>query len=224
MKNIESNISFINAKIDSAAKAAGRDPANVKLIAVSKTQPIEAIEAALAAGQFRFGENRVQEAKAKFKSLKAKRSNIELHLIGPLQTNKVDDAVELFDVIQTVDRPKLAAALAQAMKKTGKSPSLYVEVNIGNEPQKAGVPPDGLKDFLRHCREGFGLKIEGLMCIPPYDDDPEPYFRALKKLADAHSLPHVSMGMSADFETAIKCGATEVRVGTAIFGERSKTR
>ncbi len=220
MTSVAAHLKIVKAGIATAAKTAKRDPANIRLVAVSKTQPVEAIEAALEAGQMCFGENRVQEAKAKFGSLRERFPSLELHLIGPLQTNKVDEAVRLFDVIQTVDRPRLAAALAQAMKKLGKIPRLYVEVNIGNEPQKAGVLPDDLKVFLRQCRESFDIKIEGLMCIPPYDDNPEPYFRTLKNLADANNLPRLSMGMSGDYETAIRCGATDVRVGTAIFGER----
>lgn len=220
MKDIHTNLDNLTKKIAAAAKAAGRDPSGVKLIAVSKFQPVEAVEAARNAGQTCFGENRVQEAKGKYASLRAQHPSLELHLIGPLQTNKAEEAVKLFDVIQTLDRPRLAAALAAAMKKSGKTPRLYVEVNIGHEPQKSGVLPEDLDNFLKQCREDYGLKVEGLMCIPPFEDDPSPHFRHLKQLADRHHLKHISMGMSADFEQAIACGATEVRIGTAIFGER----
>lgn len=220
MLNISSNLKTIKSKITAAAKAAGRESNAVRLIAVSKTQPVEAVKAALDAGQTCFGENRVQEAKGKFAALRTENPRLELHLIGPLQTNKTEEAVKLFDVIQTLDRPALAAALAKAIKKTGKTPRLYVEVNIGAEPQKAGVLPDNLESFLRLCRDDYGLKIEGLMCIPPFGQDPEPFFLALKQLAGTHDLPNISMGMSADYETAIRCGATEVRVGTVLFGER----
>jgi pyridoxal phosphate enzyme (YggS family) len=190
-----------------------------QLIAVSKMQSAEAVRAAVVAGQMVFGENRVQEARAKFPDLRRDYPNLELHLIGPLQTNKAQDAVELFDVIQTLDRPTLADALAKAMEKTGRKPRLYIEVNIGREAQKAGVLPEGLDLFLRQCR-GKGLEIFGLMCIPPQHLDPRPFFTHLKSLADLHSLPHLSMGMSADYKIAIECGATEVRIGSAIFGQR----
>ncbi|MDD5587433.1 MAG: YggS family pyridoxal phosphate-dependent enzyme [Alphaproteobacteria bacterium] len=220
MASISANLEALRHRIAAAAKAAGRDPSGVRLIAVSKFQPLEAVKAALAAGQTCFGENRVQEAKGKFVVLRAEHPELELHLIGPLQTNKAGEAVRLFDVIQTLDRPQLAAALTAAIKKTGKTPRLYVEVNTGDEPQKSGVLPEVLDGFLGLCRGEHGLKIEGLMCIPPVTDNPEPHFRLLKQMADKHGLPHISMGMSADFEAAIRCGATEVRVGTAVFGER----
>jgi PLP dependent protein len=223
MTSISANLEATLQKIAAAAKAAGREASGVKLIAVSKLQPLEAVKAALAAGQACFGENRVQEAKGKFEGLRSVHPELELHLIGPLQTNKAEDAVRLFDVIQTLDRPRLAAALAAAIKKIGRTPVLYVEVNTGDEPQKAGVLPEALNAFLSLCRTSYGLNIEGLMCIPPLTDDPEPHFRLLKRLADEHGLPHISMGMSADFEAAIRCGATEVRTGTAVFGERKSS-
>ncbi len=193
---------------------------DVTLIAVSKTQSIEAIREALLAGQRIFGENRVQEAQRKFSALRAEFPDIELHLIGPLQTNKAQNAVEVFDVIHTLDRPALAEALAKAMRKTARKPRLYIEVNIGNEPQKSGVTPDKLDELLSFCKNSCGLSISGLMCLPPKAENPSAYFQNLRALADRLSLPHVSMGMSDDYETALECGATEVRIGTAIFGER----
>lgn len=191
-----------------------------RLIAVSKTRSSDEIAAAIAAGQRIFGENRVQEAQAKFPELRARHGELELHLIGPLQTNKARDAVELFDVIQTLDRPRLADALKDAMDKTGKRPRLYIEVNIGREAQKAGCAPEDVAAFLADCR-AKGLEISGLMCIPPHEADPRPYFEQLRDMAGALGLPHISMGMSADYDIAAACGATEVRVGTAIFGERN---
>jgi len=193
---------------------------DVNLIAVSKTQSIEKIREALSAGQRVFGENRVQEAEKKFFLLRTDYPDIELHLIGALQTNKVRAAVELFNVIQTVDRPALAEALARAIKKTRRRPRLYIEVNIGKEPQKAGVTPEKIEEFLIYCREKCELEISGLMCIPPQDQNPRPFFQRMRKLADQFSLPHLSMGMSADFEIAVECGATEIRVGTGVFGVR----
>ncbi|MDD3029179.1 MAG: YggS family pyridoxal phosphate-dependent enzyme [Alphaproteobacteria bacterium] len=191
------------------------------LIAVSKTHPLESVREALNAGQRVFGENRVQEALKKFVPLRQDFDDIELHLIGPLQTNKAQTAVELFDVIQTLDRPALAEALAKASAKSGKRPRLYIEVNIGQEPQKAGVGPDETEAFLSLCRNTYALSVSGLMCIPPLGKEPRSYFEALKALANHLALSHISMGMSADFETAIACGATEVRLGTALFGHRS---
>jgi pyridoxal phosphate enzyme (YggS family) len=220
MADIARNLKAIRRSIDAAAKAADRDPEAVKLLAVSKTKSEEDIRAALAAGHRIFGENRVQEAKTKFASLRGAYPDLELHLIGPLQTNKAEEAVKLFNVIETLDRPKLAAALAQAIKKTGSSPEFLIEINIGNEPQKSGIKPDELGQFLKYCREMCQLTIKGLMCIPPQTDDPKPHFMRLKQLAAEYGLAELSMGMSADFETAIACGATEVRVGTALFGAR----
>ena len=206
--------------IAEAARSAGRDAEAVKLIAVSKTVPADAIEEAIACGQRRFGENRVQEAKAKWPALKERHPGLELHLIGPLQSNKVRDAVELFDVIHSVDRPKIAAALAEEMKRPGKSPRLLVQVNTGDEPQKAGVLPSETDAFVGLCRDKLGLPIEGLMCIPPLDEEPAMHFALLAKIAARLGLKELSMGMSGDFEKAIAFGATYVRIGTAIFGAR----
>jgi pyridoxal phosphate enzyme (YggS family) len=205
--------------IADAARRAGRDPAAVKLIAVSKTVPERAIEEAIGLGQRRFGENRVQEAKAKWPALK-ERHDLELHLIGPLQSNKVRDAVELFDVIHSVDRPKIAAALAEEMKRAGKRPRLLVQVNTGEEPQKAGVLPGETDAFVARCGDEYGLAIEGLMCIPPLDEEPSMHFALLAKVAARLGLKELSMGMSGDFAKAIAFGATYVRIGTAIFGAR----
>lgn len=210
----------IRARIDAAARAAGRDPASVALVAVSKTHPVEAVQAALAAGQTAFGENRVQEAQAKFPALRAAHPALRLHLIGPLQTNKVLDAVRLADVIETLDRPRLADALEAAAQKAGRLPDLLVQVNVGAEPQKAGVAPDEADRFIEACCRRYGDKVTGLMAIPPADADPVPFFRRLAVLAGAHGLRGVSMGMSGDFEQAIACGATAVRVGSALFGVR----
>lgn len=187
------------------------------LVAVSKTQPWDAIAPVLAEGQAVFGENRVQEAAERWEG---QREGLELRLIGPLQTNKSADAVTLFDVIETVDREKLARALAEAMAKTGKTPRLYIQVNIGEEPQKAGVAPSEADELIADCRHVYGLKIEGLMCIPPADIPPEPYFRRLAEIAERNGIAQLSMGMSADFEAAVACGATSVRVGSALFGAR----
>ncbi len=220
MPSIAENFRAVRTKIDEATAKAGRKPDEVRLVAVSKTHPAESVREALEAGQRVFGENRVQEALSKFPALREAFPDLELHLIGPLQTNKVAEAVALFDVIQTVDRPSLAEALAKEIKKQGRAPRLYIEVNTGLEPQKAGVAPFEAELFLRECEEKYGLKIEGLMCIPPFDEDPAPHFRLMRGLAHKMKLPRLSMGMSADFESAIACGATEVRVGTAIFGER----
>ena len=190
------------------------------LIAVSKTQPEEALAEMLATGQRAFGENRVQEAMAHWEGKRSKFPDLELHLIGPLQSNKSEEAVRLFDVIQTLDRPKLADTLGAAMAKTGRRPRLMIQVNTGEEPQKAGVAPADLAALLDHARNTSGLEIEGLMCIPPVDENPGPHFALLKKLADENGLDRLSMGMSGDFETAIMLGATSVRVGSAIFGAR----
>ncbi len=221
MQDIANNLAVVRQNIENAILASGRKPGSVKLIAVSKFKPETALMAAISAGQSVFGENRVQEAKAKFADLRLSKSELELHLIGPLQSNKADDAVRLFDVIETLDRLSLAEALAKAIRKTGRMPKLYVEVNIGHEAQKSGVAPEALANFLHEIREKFVLSVTGLMCIPPADDNPARHFEKMKKLADQHKLTHLSMGMSADYEAAIRCGATEVRVGTAIFGERS---
>ena len=212
-------LSDIQARMAAAAASAGRTPEDVRLVAVSKQQPWETIEPILAAGQTTFGENRVQEAQARWGD---RRQGLTLHLIGPLQTNKIREALALFDVIETVDRPKLALALADEIQKSGHAPRLYIQVNTGEEPQKAGVAPLEADAFIAQCRDGFGLVVEGLMCIPPYDQEPALHFALLAKIAARNGLKELSMGMSADFERAIQLGATHVRVGSAIFGSRPK--
>jgi pyridoxal phosphate enzyme (YggS family) len=209
----------VMARIARAAQAAGRDPADVALVAVSKQQPWEAIEPVRAAGQRVFGENRVQEAMERWSD---RRAGIELRLIGPLQTNKVREAVAFFDVIETLDRERLAKALAEEMEKQGKRPRLYVQVNTGEEPQKAGVAPGEADAFIADCRTTYGLSIEGLMCIPPEAEPPGPHFALLGKIAARNGIAKLSMGMSGDFETAVRFGATSVRVGSALFGARAK--
>jgi pyridoxal phosphate enzyme (YggS family) len=217
---IAGNLAAVRDKIVAAAKSAGRDSGLVSLVAVSKTQPQEAVREALAAGQRLFGENRVQEALAKFPGLRNAYPDLVLHLIGPLQTNKVRDAVVHCDVIETVDRPRLAEALAREMERSGKRPSCYVEVNTGEEAQKAGIAPGATDAFIADCRDRLGLPVAGLMCIPPHDENPAPHFALLREIARRNGLSGLSMGMSADYETAIRFGATHVRVGTAIFGAR----
>jgi pyridoxal phosphate enzyme (YggS family) len=209
----------ILARIERAAVAAGRDPADVTLVAVSKQQPWDAIAPVLDAGQTVFGENRVQEAEGRWGPLRAERPNLELRLIGPLQTNKVRDAMALFDVIETVDREKLAATIAAEAARTGFSPRVYVQVNTGAEPQKAGVVPDGADALIGRCK-GLGLDVEGLMAIPPAGQDPALHFDLLAQIAARNGLKKLSMGMSGDFETAIAQGATSVRIGSALFGAR----
>lgn len=218
---IAANLRALRVRIDIAAREAGREPTAITLIAVSKTHPVESVKSALAAGQRSFGENRVQEAAGKFPALKQSFPDLVLHLIGPLQTNKAADAVRLFDAIHSLDRVRLADALAGAMVKMGRRPDCFVQVNTGREPQKAGVWPEAADDLITHCREHAGLPVVGLMCIPPVDTPTEPHFRLLREIAQRHGLGRLSMGMTADFETAIRCGATEIRVGTAIFGGRS---
>jgi pyridoxal phosphate enzyme (YggS family) len=210
----------VRRRIADAAAVAGRGAAEVELVAVSKTQPVEAVAAALASGQRLFGENRVQEAMAKFPALRERHPDLVLHLIGPLQTNKVRDAVALFDAIETVDRPRLAEALAAEFARSGRRPRCFVQVNTGEEPQKAGIAPGDADAFIEDCRGRLGLPVVGLMCIPPQDEEPAPHFALLREIARRHGLAALSMGMSADFETAIRFGATHVRVGTALFGER----
>jgi pyridoxal phosphate enzyme (YggS family) len=219
--DVVSSLRAVERDIAEAARRAGRDAEAVKLIAVSKTVPAAAIEKAIACGQRRFGENRVQEAKAKWPALKEGHPGLELHLIGPLQSNKARDAVELFDVIHSVDRPKIASALAEETKRAGKRPRLLVQVNTGEEPQKAGVLPSETDAFVGLCRDELGLPIEGLMCIPPFDEEPSMHFALLAKIAGRLGLHELSMGMSGDFEKAIAFGATYVRIGTAIFGARA---
>lgn len=210
----------VQARIRLAAHEAGRNPAEIDLVCVSKTVPADRIRPLLDAGCRQFGENRVQEAAEKWPTLRAAFPNLILRLIGPLQTNKVRDAVRLFDVIESLDRPKLAAEIAAQAAREGKWPRLLVQVNIGEEPQKAGVMPADADGFIRHCRDDLGLSIEGLMCIPPVYHLASPYFAQLAAIAARNGLKHLSMGMTSDFEQAIKLGATEVRVGSAIFGAR----
>ncbi|WP_425475679.1 YggS family pyridoxal phosphate-dependent enzyme [Mesorhizobium hunchu] len=210
----------VSAKIRQAEAEAERPAGSVTLVAVSKTFDAEAIRPVIEAGQRVFGENRVQEATAKWPELRAGRPDIELHLIGPLQSNKAKEAVALFDVIETVDRDKIAAELAKEIARQGKALRLYVQVNIGSEPQKAGIAPKEAVAFVARCRDEHGLDIEGLMCIPPLDENPGPYFALLEKLAREAGVEKLSMGMSADYETAVAFGATSVRVGSAIFGHR----
>ena len=217
---IGANLRAVEGRIAAASRAAGRPADRVTLVAVSKTQPAAAVRAALAAGQRVFGENRVQEALAKFPELRRDYPDLALHLIGPLQTNKAKEAVGQFDVIETVDRPHLAEILAREMARAVRRPACLIEVNIGEEPQKAGVLPANADAFIADCRDRLKLPIEGLMCIPPEDAEPAPYFALLREIARRNGLPRLSMGMSADFETAIRFGATHVRVGTAIFGAR----
>lgn len=209
-------------RIARAERIARRPQGSVTLVAVSKTFSIDEIRPVIAAGQRVFGENRVQEAKAKWPTLRAETAGIELHLIGPLQSNKAAEAVELFDVIHTIDRDKIAAALAEECGKQGRRPRFFVQVNTGAEPQKAGIDPRETVAFVERCRSVHGLAVEGLMCIPPVEDHPGPHFALLAKLAKAAEVSGLSMGMSSDFETAIDLGATHVRVGSAIFGTRPK--
>ncbi|PWR20514.1 YggS family pyridoxal phosphate-dependent enzyme [Zavarzinia compransoris] len=210
----------VETRIAKAARGIGRDPAAVTLIAVSKTHDAAAVEAALAAGQRVFGENRVQEAEGKFPALKAAFPDLELHLIGPLQTNKAKDAVALFDVIESVDRERLAAAIAAASAKLGRRPRCFIQVNTGEEDQKAGCRPAEADALIALCRDTHGLDVAGLMCIPPVGDEPSLHFALLAKIAKRNGLKELSMGMSGDYEVAVRLGATQVRVGTAIFGQR----
>ncbi|MBL8906427.1 MAG: YggS family pyridoxal phosphate-dependent enzyme [Rhizobiales bacterium] len=210
----------VRKHIAAAAHAAGRKAQDVRLIAVSKTFEAPDIAPVIAAGQRCFGENRVQEAMRKWPELRARHGNLELHLIGPLQTNKAADAVGFFDAVQSVDRPKLAATLAREMEKQGRRPNLYIQVNTGDESQKAGIAVAEADGFIRSCLCDLGLPVIGLMCIPPVDADPVPHFRLLAGIARRHGLARLSMGMSGDYEAAIACGATDVRVGSAIFGAR----
>lgn len=220
MSDAVAHLGEVLANIASGERAARRSAGSVTLVAVSKTFDAAAIQPVIDAGQRVFGENRVQEAQAKWPALKAACPDIELHLIGPLQSNKAKEAVALFDVIETVDREKIAAELAREIARQGRSPKLYVQVNTGSEPQKAGVEPTEAAAFVTRCREVHGLAIEGLMCIPPADENPGPHFALLEKLAREAGVAKLSMGMSGDYETAIGFGATSVRVGSAIFGTR----
>jgi pyridoxal phosphate enzyme (YggS family) len=219
--DIASGLAGVRAEIARACREANRDPTSVTLIAVSKTFGPDAIEAAIAAGQRVFGENRVQESKAKWPDLRARHAGLSLHLIGPLQSNKAKEAVTLFDAIHSLDRPSLCEALAKEIERQGRAPQLFVEINTGAESQKAGILPEDADAFLRACREDYGLRIDGLMCIPPFDEAPAPHFALTAKIAARNGLTLLSMGMSADFPVAIRFGATHVRVGSAIFGERA---
>ena len=210
----------VRQHIAAAARAAGRDPAAVTLVAVSKTHGADRVRELLDAGQRVFGENRVQEAEEKFPALKAEYPDLKLHLIGPLQTNKAREAVALFDVIESVDRERLAATLAKEMARVGRRPDCHIQVNTGEEPQKAGVLPGEVDAFVAACRDTHKLPIAGLMCIPPVDEEPAPHFALLAKMTARNGLSTISMGMSADYETAIRLGATHVRLGTALFGQR----
>ena len=220
MDEIEANLAEVRARIEGAARAAARAADAVSLVAVSKTHPADSVRAALQAGQRVFGENRVQEAIAKFPGLRRDFPDLILHLIGPLQTNKVKDAVAHCDVIETVDRPRLAEALAREMERSGRRLPCFIEVNTGEEAQKAGILPADADAFIADCRDRLGLPIIGLMCIPPEHEEPALHFALLREIAKRNGLDKLSMGMSADFETAIRFGATHVRVGTAIFGAR----
>ena len=219
MNDAEGRLRDVRERIARAAALARRDPAEAELIAVSKTWGAEAIEPLIAAGQRVFGENRVQEAEAKWPALRERTPGIALHLIGQLQSNKAEAAVRLFDAIHSVDRPSLVDALAKAIDSVGRAPKLFVQVNVGDEPQKGGCPVAEVPALLDRARTA-GLRIEGLMCLPPADVEPAPYFSLLAKLARDHGLKGLSMGMSADYETAVMIGATHVRVGSALFGER----
>ena len=214
-------LASVSARIAAAAAAAGRDPASVHLVAVTKTFETGRVQPVLDAGHRIFGENRVQEAKAKWPPMRARYPDLELHLIGPLQSNKAKDAVALFDAIHTIDRPRIAGVVAEEMAKQNRRLQLFIQVNTGEEPQKAGVAPQEAAGLLAHCREELKLEIAGLMCIPPLDEEAGVHFAFLAKLARELGLSRLSMGMSADFEKAIAFGATHVRVGSEIFGTRS---
>jgi pyridoxal phosphate enzyme (YggS family) len=220
MNDVSTRLFETKAAVQRSARDVGREPSSVTLVAVSKTMPEEAILPALEAGQRVFGENYVQEARAKWPALRERFPDVELHMIGPLQSNKAREAVELFDVIQSLDRESLAKEIAREIARCGRAPRLFVQVNTGDEPQKGGVSPAGIDAFLDLCRVHRGLVIEGLMCIPPAQDQPSPHFALLAKIAARNGLRGLSMGMSADYEAAIQLGATHVRVGSAIFGAR----
>jgi PLP dependent protein len=217
---IDSRLAAVRQDIAQACRDAGREPGSVALVAVSKTFGADAIEPVIAAGQRVFGENRVQEAKAKWPALLERHPGIQLHLVGPLQSNKAREAVALFDAIHSLDRPSLAEALAKEIARQGRTPLLFVEINTGGEPQKSGVLPEQADDFLKDCRDKYGLQIAGLMCLPPADEPPAPHFALTAKIARRNEMNLLSMGMSADFPEAIAMGSTHVRIGTAIFGER----
>jgi len=218
--SVAEGLAAVRARIVAAEREAGRTPGSVTLVAVAKTHPAEAVEEALAEGQTVFGENRVQEAAAKYAALKERYPALRLHLIGPLQTNKVRQAVALFDAIETVDRPRLAEALAAELARSGRTLDCFIQVNTGEEPQKAGVAPLEADAFIADCRDRLKLPVRGLMCIPPAEEEPALHFALLRDIARRHKLPWLSMGMSGDYEIAVRFGATHVRVGTAIFGAR----
>ena len=217
---IDSRLAAVRQDIAQACREAGREPGSVALVAVSKTFGVDAIVPVIAAGQRLFGENRVQEAKAKWPALLARHPGIELHLIGPLQSNKAREAVALFHAIHSLDRPSLAEALAKEIARQGRTPLIFVEINTGGEPQKSGVLPEQADDFLKDCRDKYGLRVAGLMCLPPAGEPPAPHFALTAKIARRNEMNLLSMGMSADFPEAIAMGSTHVRIGTAIFGER----
>ncbi|MBL4908111.1 MAG: YggS family pyridoxal phosphate-dependent enzyme [Sneathiella sp.] len=223
MSDVAKNLKETLGRIEKSATKWKQDPDQVSLVAVSKKQPVDRVVAALEAGHRLFGENRVQEAGQKWPDLKARFNDVKVHLIGPLQTNKAKEAVALFDVIETVDRPKLARILAKEMKEVGRHLPVFVQVNIGEEEQKAGVSPADADSFIRECTEDHGLNVIGLMCIPPAGEQAAPYFALLGKIAKRNNLQHLSMGMSSDYEIAVQFGATSVRVGTGIFGDRDGT-
>ncbi len=219
-ETVAANLADVRRRIEAAARAVGRDPAAITLVAVSKAQTEERIVAALQAGQRVFGENYVQPAKARWPALRERWPDLVLHMIGAIQTNKAKDAVQLFDVIETLDRPKLATALARAMEQAGRRVPCFIQVNTGEELQKAGVWPGEADAFVRLCRDELQLPVTGLMAIPPFDEEPSPHFALLARIAARNGLDQLSMGMSADYEIAVQFGATHVRVGSAIFGER----
>ncbi|MBE7636096.1 YggS family pyridoxal phosphate-dependent enzyme [Sneathiella sp. P13V-1] len=220
MTDIAANLEDVKSRIAKRAKNWGQDADKVTLVAVSKKQPVEKLQAALDAGHRVFGENRVQEAKEKWPALCDAYEGVELHLIGPLQTNKAKEAVALFDVIETVDRPKLARILSEEMKKQDRNLPVYIQINIGAEDQKAGIAIEDADDFISQCQNEYGLTVKGLMCIPPAGEQPSPFFAILAQIAERNGLEHLSMGMSGDYEYAVQFGATSVRVGTGIFGAR----
>jgi pyridoxal phosphate enzyme (YggS family) len=220
--DIAAGLATVQADIAAACREANRNPSEVTLIAVSKTFPAQSIEQAIASGQRVFGENRVQETKAKWPDIRARHQGLSLHLIGPLQSNKAKEAVALFDAIHSLDRASLCEALSKEIVKQGRAPLLFAEINTGAEPQKAGILPEDADAFLRACKENYGLTVAGLMCIPPFDEAPAPHFALTAKIAARNDLKLLSMGMSADYRIAIAFGATHVRIGSAIFGERPK--
>jgi hypothetical protein len=220
MPHVADAIAEIRGKVAAAARAVERDPAQVSLIAVSKKQPEARVQAALDAGHRVFGENRVQEAQQRWGARRGQIPDLQLHLVGALQSNKAKDAVELFDAIHTVDRESVAKALAKEIAKQGRRPALFVQINTGEEPQKAGIAPGDADTFIAWCRDRLDLPVAGLMCLPPVEEEPAPHFALLAKIAARNGFSQLSMGMSGDYETAVQLGATHVRVGAALFGER----